>query len=248
MANDQEELEALADDLSEEATERYNSFIEVVLLIALSRRTKADKIKEINKQLSKLIDWNSKFTERNLAAIYRKQSREAYKEVSEKIEDISTAQEAELAALVAGLQEEMNGAAENYAKKARKLAINEEIKRIREERLGFTDGGMKQVTSAQSRKLREDMEFRDSKGRIITAETVLGLTVGDAVWVTIQNARASTWIKAGYPFGVHRSVIDDRTTAICRYLDGRVRDLRKDQLPPLHRHCRSRIEVVVSLT
>ena len=241
------DLEEIEQDAVSEANTRYNSFIELMFLISTSGRTKREKFALIEKEYRRLIKWNDAFADRVLPRAYRKLSKDAYRKVKKQIKKLTQAQEAEVRNFADQLKEELRLTASVYKKKARKQALLEDLRRIREERLGYTDGRIRQATSARNKALRENLEFVDSKGRRIKSNVILRLIVGDIVWSVIQSGKASTWIITGHAFGIHKSVVDDRTTAICLFLDGKIRDLRKDTLPPLHRLCRSDIQVIVNI-
>jgi len=245
MATDKEEADKITAEAVQEATDRFNDLIEIILLLAISERSKSEKVKMINIQLQKMLKWNASFAERILSRTYRQQSAEAYKAVKAEIQDLSSAQQKELENLTAQLEEDLNNAAETYAKKGRKLALLRELKKIREERLDYEDGTVKRTTSNNSSVLRDRLEFTDSKGRRIKSDLLMALVVGDTIWMTMNGAKASTWIGLGFYFGIHRSILDDVTTVICRNLNGTERDLRKDKLPPMHPNCRSKIEVII---
>lgn len=245
MAINKEEVEKVTAEAVQEATDRFNDLIEIILLLAISERSKSEKVKMINAQLEKMLKWNASFAERIISRTYRQQSAEAYKAVKAEIQDLSSAQQKELENLTAQLQEDLDSAAQTYAKKGRKLALLRELKKIREEKLDYEDGTVKRATSNNSSVLRDRLEFTDSKGRRIKSDVLMALVVGDTIWMTRSGAKASTWIDQGFYLGIHRSVMDDVTTVICRGLNGKTRDMRKDKLPPMHFGCRSDIEVII---
>lgn len=245
MAQTKDEIDKITDEAVKEASDRFNDYLEIILLLAVSDRSRSEKVKMITTQLERILRWNADFAERILSRTYRRESAEAYKAVKAEVTELSSSQQKELENLVAQLNEDLDSAAQLYAKKGRKLALLRELKKIREDKLNYEDGTVKQTTSNNSTVLRDKLEFTDSKGRMIRSDLLMSLVVGDTVWMTSNGAKASTWIALGFYFGIHRSVMDDVTTEICRSLNGKKRDLRSDKLPPMHHKCRSKIEVII---
>lgn len=225
-----------------EATEKYDDFVAMLILIATSDRPKTEKLRLIRARLKRLKAFNDRFAGENMNREYKKAVRTAYALIDQPSKKISTGQQKELQNLTNTLKTDMNAKAEALSARGEKLVLKEERRIIREESLDYRDGTERRVVNRT--RFRKDVEFQNADGKRVSMGAAMSLIVGDKIWDAIQSARASTWIRSGIEVVVHRSVIDDRTTNICRSLDGKLRRVGVDQLPPLHPNCRSTIEPV----
>ena len=236
--------------LVKEASTRYNELIASILLVALSNSKKRIKLKQIKKLIAKVKVFNKEFV-KQFYDIYRDHVREAYLEAKldskaageQEKQPITNSQSKEAIALRDQIEFELDQRADFYEVKARRLLNKQEIAAIREDELGLEDGEEKVVVNRT--KIKKDIEFQDSKGRRITADVLMAIIVGDRYWDLTTAARRSSWVISGITKARHISVVDERTTPICRSLNGEVRDLLKDKLPPMHINCRSRLEPII---
>lgn len=223
----------------EKATEKYDELLAVLILIATSNRPKKEKIKMIEEQRKKLKNFNKEFSKKEIAKVYKKFSGEAELEIESTKKKLTGSQKKELGNLATQLEIELNKRLDVYVENARKLIIKEELKMLREGELKFKDAQEKRVLS--NGKQKTEIIFMDSKGRRITNKAIMEITVGDSMWEATFSAKRTTYLRYGFRYAMHKSVIDDRTTDICLQLDGTIRDLTKDKIPPMHPGCRSDI-------
>lgn len=232
---------------TKEASREYDDLVASLILIATSNRSKKEKLSLIENLNKKMRAFNSRFSENQIEKSYNQFSREAAKEAKElnatlKVKKkLTGTQRKELASLTLEMETRLNQRLDILINQAKQLAIKEDLARIREE-LGMTDGEEKrQITP---KKTKKEIVFMDTKGRRIKMETIMKVTVGDQMWETINSSKRSTYLRYGFRWAEHISVIDDRTTNICLALDHTIRDLTKDKIPPMHPNCRSRIKLL----
>ena len=232
---------------TKEAGREYDDLVASLILIATSNRSKKEKLGLIENLNRKMRDFNSRFSKNQVEKAYNQFSREAAKEAKElnatlKVKKKLTGiQHKEVASLKLEMESRLNQRLDILINQAKQLAIKEELAKIREE-LGMTDGTEKrQITP---KKTKKEIVFMDTKGRRIKMDTIMRVTVGDQMWDTINSSKRSTYLRYGFRWAEHISVIDDRTTKICLALDHTVRDLTKDKIPPMHPNCRSRIKLL----
>lgn len=221
-------------------TERFNDLITVLFFIATSDDSLRDKRRQIKKAAERVRKFSEKFATKEMKRLYKKQVREAYKIVGQRPKKLTDGQEKELATFTTAVIAQLSGLVDKYRSIAFNVATRHERAKIRENFLGYEDGQERQAIRRTS--TTRDFEFKDSKGRRIKADAVIKVSAGDTSWSTITAARNSVFLLAGLNYGYHRSIIDERTSDICLALDGQLRNLSKDPLPPMHPNCRSIIE------
>lgn len=232
-----------------EATREYDDLVATLILIATSNKTKAEKFALINKWKSRMQGFNSEFSTRHSESIYTKFADEAWKEAQELEAAIGNvkkkllpSQQQELNNLAEQLKIGLNSRLNTLTQQAKELAISEEIAKIREGKIGMTDATERiQLTPTKS---KPNLVFTNAQGKIVSMQAVMKLTVGDQLWKNVTSSQRSQWLLLGFKFVLHISVMDDKTTPICISLNKTRRDLRKDQLPPMHRGCRSGIRLL----
>ena len=228
--------------ITNELTDRFNDLIAVLFFISTSDMGIRDKKKQINKAANKLKKYIRTFSQSNLKRIYKQRVREAYKALDQRPKSLTTGQEKELATFVTAMIVQLDGVTSKYQTIALNVSNKEERKKTRERSLGYTDGEERRAVRGD--RLTRDFDFKDSKGRRIKSDAVTKVTAGDTTWDMMISAQNSVFLLAGLNYGYHRSVLDDRTSNICNDLDGEIRDLSRDQLPPMHPNCRSVIETI----
>lgn len=228
--------------VTNELKEKFNDLIAVLFFIAtgdLPIRQKKKQIKRATDRLSKFV---KKFSESSMKRVYKERVRAAYKMIDERPKKLTTGQSNELATFVTTMTVQLGGLVDKYENIAVNVSNKAQRAKVREESLGYEDGEDRRAV--RQTRLARDFDFKDSKGRRIKSDAVIKVTAGDTTWDLITSAQNSVFLLAGLSYGYHRSVIDDRTSQICSELDGQVRDLSRDQLPPMHPNCRSVIETI----
>lgn len=245
MANFDAENKRLEDKvkrLEEEATDYFNSLIAYFVLVGDLDKTKSEKMALINTRSKKAKNWINEFVNKNLPKLYSRETKVAYKQIEKRAKALTTAQTIEVNNLRSDLINSLNASLDKYYRQARKLILIRDLERIRNEQLNYENYQEKRVIKRT--KFKKEIVLMDSKGRRIKANAIMAIVVGDAMFKAGYSARNSVWLLNGFKYGIHISVIDDRTTDICLQLNGVKRNLRKDKLPPLHPRCRSHIEPI----
>jgi len=218
------------------AAQKYDYFLETVLLLVASGLSKEEKLAKLSEQVEKLKVFNRTFSDKFTNKAYKMFSEETLLLIGAK-KKITAAQKKEIQNLQAQLESDLNRRLAIYEENAKKLILKEELKALRELEFGFKEGG---------KISKKDLLFYDSRGRVVKNKTIMAITVGDSIWNAIFVSVATSAVINGVKKGIHVSVLDDRTTQICIELDGEIRDLQKDQLPPMHINCRSDIILLIN--
>jgi hypothetical protein len=231
-----------------EATQEYNDLVAALILIAMSNRSKKDKMSFINDWRSRMVKWNSEFASTQTDEVYRKFAEKALKEAKDLLPNLDlkkktlSVQEEEIKNLSQQLKLGLDRRLDTLIDQARQLTIKQDLEVIREKKLGMKDASDRiQITPKKS---VPNLVFSNQAGKIVKMDTVMKLTVGDQIWTTVTSSQRAQWLLMGFKFAQHISVIDDRTTKICFALHLTKRDLTKDQLPPMHPGCRSTVKLL----
>jgi len=248
MADFQKEREKMIkteEEITSKITDGLNEMITILFFISRSE----DGIREKRAQVRRAVDKARRalvtFAQSKINRAYKDQVRDAYKLIGQAPKKLNQGQLKEMKAFSATIEQQIDDVIDKYQSIANRVILQNERQKIRENFLKYEDGSERKAVSSASSKLAKDFDFRDSKGRRIKSDAVVKITAGDTTWSTIVAARNSVFLLSGFNYGYHRSVIDDRTSEICKELDGKIRDLRKDQLPPMHPNCRSVIEPIL---
>jgi len=237
-----EEKKRIEEEAVSLAAEKYDGFIEFAILIGISAQSRRDKIRKIDEEFKKLKAFNEKFSAKTIEEAYSVFAKKALDELGAK-KKLKEAQNLESKNLQSQMQAELDKRLSLYYENAKRLILMEELRQLRESRLNFQDGRQRVLTS--SGRLKSDLLFQDSRGRVVKNEVIMKIAVGDQVWGAMQAGVVSSALLNGVTKGIHKSVIDDKTTDICLELDGKIRDLRKDKLPPMHPNCRSEVILLI---
>lgn len=235
-------LEDKTKRLEKEASVVLNSLITFYVLTSDSSRKKAEKMRMINEKKDEIKKWINEFVNTNLPKLYSRETKVAYKQVGERARDLTSGQTLEVNNLRADLINSLNSISDEYHRKARRLILIRERERIRNERLDYED--YEEKRTIKGTKQKKEIVLMDSKGRKITSNALMAIVVGDAMFNSGYSARRAVWLLSGIKYGIHRSVMDSRTSQICTALNGKRRNLLKDKLPPMHPNCRSHIEII----
>ncbi|MES2395043.1 MAG: hypothetical protein V4549_03530 [Bacteroidota bacterium] len=249
MAQDDKEKFLAEEKATKEATEKYDDLVASLVLIATSNRTKAEKFILIDRWRVKMQKFNNEFSIRHTENVYNEFQNKALQEaqalektLADLKKNLSTLQTQEMQGLSEQLNGLLNQRLDTLVNKAKELTIKEELTKFREKKLGMKNAEDRiQLTPKKS---EPNLVFTNTKGQIVSLEAVMKLTIGDQLWSTVTAAQRSEWLLLGFKFVLHISVLDEHTTQICRSLNKTLRDLTKDQLPPMHRYCRSKIKLV----
>jgi hypothetical protein len=233
----------------DEATKEYDALVATLILIATSNKSKSEKNSLINEWKTKMQSFNAEFSVRHSEVAYTKMSEEALKEaqalessIKNVKKKLSPSQKEELKVLSEELKLGLNKRLDVLIQQAKELTIKEELVKIREGKLGMTNATDRiQLTPSRS---KPNLVFTNAKGKIVSMQAVMKLTVGDQLWKTVTSSQRSQWLLLGFKYVQHLSVMDGRTTQICIDLNTTRRDLRKDQLPPMHKGCRSKVKLL----
>ena len=240
--NENKRLEEKVERLEKEAIGVFNTLISYLVLVGDSSKKKSEKMKMINEKVGKVKKWVDEFANTNLPKLYNRETKVAYKQIGERAKSLTSGQVLEVNNLRLDLINSMNDKLEEYNRKARRLVLIREREKIRNERLDYENYEEKRTINRTKQK--KEIVLMDSKGREITSNAIITIVVGDAMFNAGYSARSAVWLLSGIKYGTHRSVIDSRTTPVCRKLNGKRRNLRKDKLPPMHPNCRSHIEPI----
>lgn len=233
----------------QEATKEYNDLVAALVLIATSNRSKTEKNSMMNDWRNRMIKFNDEFSKRTSLEFYEKAAQDALDEARELEKTIdllkkklTRGQQLELSNLSEQLKNGLNKRLDVLIDQGKQLALKQELTKIRETKLGITDGSDRiQLTPKKS---MPNLLFTNAKGQIVNMETVMRITVGDQLWATLTSSQRAEWINLGFRFVLHVSVMDTKTSDICIALNLTKRDLKKDQLPPMHLNCRSKIKLL----
>ena len=244
MAERPEDIQAL-DEIEQkaidEATREFNNFIATLALIVELSGRKGAKEKRLSAEIKKMQAFSKDFSLRQATLAYTQQSDAILKLLGRS--GLTDAQKKELLTLVNQFKLDLDGKISYLEDKAKRILIRKERQRIRERSMDFEKAD--EVRFLRNGKRVENFELRDSSGRILTVDVLMKVVVGEAVFGSGMAGRMSTMVENGILTGIHRSIIDDRTTPICLELDGQERDLLSDDLPPLHNGCRSWIDPIL---
>lgn len=213
---------------------QYNIFIKTLSIIAddpkMSKQLKIEQTRNIIYQIQQ---YNARFSN-ILQKIYTDNVELGYKAIGEKPQDLTTQQIQEMELLKDNLNNELNSRTQILEQKAISIVGQTEIAKIRE--------SMGIVTPI----INKDYSFKSNGGRMLSVDGYLNFTVGNTINETQLSARFSTYVLNGRTVGTFVAVLDDRTTAICRSLNGQTVDITKDfdKIPPIAGHrCRSFIRI-----
>lgn len=244
---DQERL-ALEKKAVDEATKKYDELIATLILISVSNKSKKEKFSMIDDLRKKTILFNDEFSQRQTELFYNKYTEEAFSEAEKLVPEVlakkklSTGQKQELESLSEQLKFGLNKRLGALTDQAKQLTVSEELANIREQKLGLKNGSSRiQITPKRS---KQNLLFTNAKGQVVSMENVMRITVGDQLWASVSSSQRSEWVRLGFRYVLHISVMDERTTEICIALNKTRRDLLQDQLPPMHIQCRSTVRLL----
>lgn len=246
-AEDQERLD-LEKKAVDEATKRYDDLISTLILIATSGRSKSEKFTLINEWKRKMSAFNNEFSSRQSELFYKKYSQQAFDEAKNLVPEIiskkklSAPEVEELKNLSEQLRIGLNKRLGFLTEQAKQLVISEELTKIREQKIGLKNATDR--TQITIKRAKPNLLFTNAKGQIVSMENVMRITIGDQLWATISSSQRSQWVRLGFRYVLHISVMDDKTTEICISLNKTKRDLLVDQLPPMHIRCRSKVKLL----
>ncbi len=246
LITDKEKL-ADVNDPSKEAAHVYDDLIATFILISTSEKSRKEKFVLIEKWRNKIRTYNTKFAEEKTRQIYLKYSGDAFNEAKSFIDEIDVkkklliGQKEELENLAQQLEIGLNKRLDALTEQAKQLALRQDLTKIQEKKLGYKDATDR--TQITPKKAVKNLLFTNKEGKIVSMQSVMKFTVGDQLWSNITTAQRTQWLLLGFIYGTHISVMDDKTTIICRSLNLTRRDLRKDKLPPMHNGCRSKIKL-----
>lgn len=213
---------------------QYEVFIKTLGLIADDKNmSKQLKLEQTRNVIYQIREYNARFSE-VLDRVYKENVKKGYIAIGETVQEPTTLQLQELQQLQENLNNELNSRTQLLEQRAVTIVGEAEIARIRNE-IGMT-----------TPIINKDYSFRSNSGRMLSVDGYLNFTVGNAVNETQLSARFSTYVLNGRTKGIFTAVIDDRTTPICRSLNGQIVDLEKDyaKIPPIAGHrCRSFIRI-----
>lgn len=238
---DIQELEEIESQAVQEAAKEFDAFVSSLILIVGQGSARNQKLKKIQEQIDKMMRFSSDFSIARTYEVYMQQVSAIARMFGSDVK-ITQAQKKELLSLVNQMKFDLDNRISYYESLAKRIIMRQERAALREREMGYKDG--LEYYSANGRDFSSDFELRDSKGRPLTTEAAMAVLVGDAIWNSGMSGRVSAMLFNDIKFGIHNSVIDDRTSDICLTLDQRKRNLETDELPPLHRHCRSWIEPI----
>lgn len=213
----------------------YEKYIEILTFtIAASHLSLKEKTARINEKVAELVAKQKEISAVIVDKIYTKSSQDTQKKIGVKETGLSSTQMKDVNNIKTQLNLDLDSSASLLRNKSLKAVKKLEQERIIKE--------MNEVTGAKrlaGKKKDAQLVFNDSLGRKIQPINSVELIVEDTLWSTMHIAMAGVLVHNGLRYVIHHSVIDDRTTQICLSLDGKVRDVLSDELPPLHARCRS---------
>ena len=224
--------------------EKYDDLIDFLVLLALNTNmSRQRKLTLASRKVFQYKNFNSAFSHSTGRKAYELGKNIAYRDAQKPYRKITTAQEAELANLVRQLNLDLDSRLGVYHQNFKKLTYKVDISQLREGKLGFTNATERRLLSGGKTSKREIL-FMDSKGRRISNRAIMAVGPGDMIWDMMGSGQRSIYLSLGITHVLHLSVIDDRTTDICLNLHKKVRDLRRDPIPPMHKRCRSKIRAI----
>lgn len=224
--------------------EKYDDLIEFFVLLALNTNiSRQRKLTMASQKLAQYKRFNSAFSQSTGRKAYELGKNIAYRDVRAPYKKLTTAQESELANLVRQLNLDLDSRLGVYHQNFKKLTYKVDISQLRESKLGFTNATERRLLNG-GRTSRREILFMDSKGRRISNRAIMSVGPGDMIWDMMGSGQRSIYLSLGITHALHVSVIDDRTTDICLSLHKKVRDLRRDPIPPMHKRCRSKIRAI----
>ena len=234
----------LEKEVIDELGQKYDDLLDFLLLLALSQTiSKQRKLTLASQKVAQYRAFNEVFSRTRGERAYNLGKNSAYRETGSAIQKMSSAQEKELAGLVAQMNADLNARLGVYESNFKKLTYKVDLANLRENLLGFAPVD-EQRLFADGRSKKKDLLFLDSKGRRISNKVIMSVGAGDILWDTINSGKRSVYLKLGITHAMHFSIVDDRTTPICLSLDRTIRDLRKDRIPPMHPRCRSKVRAI----
>ena len=213
---------------------QYKVFIKTLSLIAQDKTmSKQLKIEQTRNVIYQIELYNKDFSQ-NLNKVYLENVKKGYIAIGELPQEPTTEQLKEMQLLQENLLTELNSKTTQLEQKAVAIVGQAEIAKIR------TEMGMKTPI------INPDYSFKSNSGRMLSVDGYLNFVVGNQVNETQLSARFSTYVLNGRTIGTFVAVLDDRTTPVCRSLNGQIVDLTKDsdKIPPIAGHrCRSFIRI-----
>ena len=245
-----DEIDNLEDDAVDKMESDFDAFIAKLLVISTATNlTLREKKKHINDETKKMFDKINEFSTSFTQRVLEKSNNNA-EELAKLIgvENVQKLSETQLNETIKNFSEEvtinLKGMATKFKGQADKNAVQKKRELAKEE-AGYKDGRQRAATSANKKRLTAVNGLTTRTGGKISVRNSLRLAIGDVLFRGDSDVLEATWLKNGITRVVHVSVIDNRTTQICRSLDGTVRILGEDQLPPMHPNCRSRVYPII---
>ncbi len=238
-----EEIEEKYLDKVEPLFDDYLDVLNLIVISNLTLRKKKKRIKEAQKKLFKQIEKISTSFTQDVIKNSEKVAKALLKSIGSKdVQKLSKTKIKEITdSYIEEVELNLKAIATKYKNKADKVAIQKKREVIREESLKFKDGIERQATSQRNKRLVKINELKTKTGGTIKLRNSLRLGMGDVGFRADTDILESVWILNQITQVIHISVIDHKTTSICRSLDQTIRRLGVDQLPPMHPNCRSEI-------
>lgn len=236
----------------QEISEKLDEYITFCAWLGFQQASRTEKQKELVIRTTRLREWMMSYTRKIGQPVYRQGVKNAMIEAKDpaakKLDDIKLTKEQirEVRELSMSLRYELDSKINYYNLQGRKLIVKFELAKFREKN-GFVEM-KKQETFINPEEKRKSILMMDSKGRRITNRALMKITVGDAIWEMLMSGERSHYLSMGITHVQHLSVMDKRTSEICQDLNLKLRDIRRDKLPPMHPNCRSRIRPVDPVT
>jgi len=219
-----------------ELSKNYDEFIAYALLVATSTMLLSKKKKLINKKFKTIARRNGDIITKSQYNLYKNGKDNIYKALGKKSKRLTAPQKKELEIITEQAQQKAIGMLNGYKVKADTLIVSEALKQYRETGLGVDNA---QERFAYGKKLKKKLAFQNSKGQRIKTKGLTRVIIGDSLYSGYVAGQRSTLLNLDILKVIHVSVMDNRTTEICASLDGQIRNILTDQLPPMHVGCRS---------
>lgn len=227
------ELEKTVDEYTGDFIDEYKNTIAVISFLITSDKTLRQKVGLINEFTERLKEKQAKFVEKSTRNTFLFNVRKTEGFLGIKKSKLSPKQERELSFLILDMKLEMNTIADVLRMKSINAA-----RRIEQRKTLFALSPEKEI---REKKINESPKivFNDSLGRKINPINQVRLTASDSLWNTAMTGLKTVMIANALTTVIHKSILDDRTTPLCRSLNGKKRNILVDQLPPMHAYCRS---------
>jgi hypothetical protein len=220
-------------DVIKQAQKEYKTLVNLYVSVASSNAPESYKIEQIRDITYRLKQYNQKLAD-IMPKIYTQNINKAYQILEIDTQNPTTLQSNDMNAMRDQFLAELQARANMIEAKALEVVQQGKINAIKES-MGIATAPLK-----------SEFVFRTSNGRRYSLDNYLGFVVGNTVNENQQAGRNTTWVEKGYVIGTFQAILDDRTTPICRNLDGQTVDLEKDydKIPPIAGHrCRSYIRI-----